>query len=147
MQGKLNISSIYRFMLSVSHIEELDISSLCGTRVRGSFTSPLIHCILCFMWLGSSHLFSYKCMYAGGVNFMSLLFMNVISHISPYCLICFHPFVDELTKRERSIWRVYICMSLFSFMQKEGKEFGEFMHICVIWFMYFIEYHYVYCYT
>jgi len=33
MQGELNISSIYRFMLSVSYIEELDISSLCDTRV------------------------------------------------------------------------------------------------------------------
>ena len=33
MQGELNISSIYRFMLCVSCIEELDISSLCDTRV------------------------------------------------------------------------------------------------------------------
>ena len=33
MQGELNISSTYRFMLSVSFIEELDNSSLCGTRV------------------------------------------------------------------------------------------------------------------
>ena len=33
MQEELNISSTYRFMLSVSYIEELDNSSLCGTRV------------------------------------------------------------------------------------------------------------------
>ena len=33
MQGELNISSTYRFMLSVLYIEELDNSSLCGTRV------------------------------------------------------------------------------------------------------------------
>ena len=33
MQGDLSISSIYRFMLSVFHIEELDLSSLCDTRV------------------------------------------------------------------------------------------------------------------
>ena len=33
MQGELNISSTYRFMLSVSYIEELDNSSLCDTRV------------------------------------------------------------------------------------------------------------------
>ena len=33
MQGELNISSTYRFMMSVSCIEELNISSLCGTRV------------------------------------------------------------------------------------------------------------------
>ena len=36
MQGELNIVSIYRFMLSVSHFEELDISSLCDTCVQGS---------------------------------------------------------------------------------------------------------------
>ena len=33
MQGELNISSTYKFMLSVLYIEELDNSSLCGTRV------------------------------------------------------------------------------------------------------------------
>jgi len=33
MQGELNISSTYRFMMSVSCIEELDNSSLCDTRV------------------------------------------------------------------------------------------------------------------
>ena len=33
MRGELNISSTYRFMLSVSYIEELNISSLCDTRV------------------------------------------------------------------------------------------------------------------
>ena len=33
MQGELNIFSTYRFMLSVSYIEELDNSSLCDTRV------------------------------------------------------------------------------------------------------------------
>ena len=33
MQGELNISSTYRFMLSVSSIEELDISSLWDTHV------------------------------------------------------------------------------------------------------------------
>jgi len=33
MQGELNISSTYRFMMSVSSIDELDNSSLCDTRV------------------------------------------------------------------------------------------------------------------
>ena len=33
MQGELNISSTYRFMLSVSYNEEVDNSSLCDTRV------------------------------------------------------------------------------------------------------------------
>ena len=33
VKGELNISSIYSFMLSVSYIEEVDISFLCDTRV------------------------------------------------------------------------------------------------------------------
>ena len=33
MQGELNISSTYKFMLSVSYFEKLNNSSLCGTRV------------------------------------------------------------------------------------------------------------------
>ena len=100
---------------------------------RGSFTSPFIHCILCFMWLGFSHLFSYKCMYAGGVNFMSLLFMNVYSIYTfivliyakrekniVYSLYCLYPFVDELTKRGRDILEFDICM---------------FVHICFCFYM------------
>ena len=79
MQGKLNIFSIYRFMLSVSHIEDLTALLYVLHVCRGSFTSPFIYCILCFMWLGFSHPFSYKCMYTRGVNFTSLLFMNVYS--------------------------------------------------------------------
>ena len=43
MQGELNISSTYRFILSVSYIEELDNSSLCDTRVGGA--SHLLLCI------------------------------------------------------------------------------------------------------
>ena len=41
MQWELNISSTYRFMLSVSYIKELDNSSLCDTRLA----SHLLLCI------------------------------------------------------------------------------------------------------
>ena len=83
---------------------------------RGSFTSPFIHCILYLMWLGSSHLFSYKCIYAGGIYFTSLLFINVYS-IYTFIVYCLYPFVDELTKRGRDILEFYMhmCLNLLSF--------------------------------
>jgi len=88
----------------------------------------------------------------------------------------FQPFVDDLTKRGRSIWWVYKCMFILFpyFIKKGGEGFWEFMHICFclckkekrIWnlvslcmfiflfmciclfsFMHFIEYLYVYCYA
>ena len=125
IQGELNIFSIYRFMLSVSHIEEFDLSSLYDTRVQGGFTSSLIHYILYFMWLGSSHLFSYKCMYAGGANFTSLLFMNVISHICLYFLFFLRPIVDELTKGGEVFGEfiyAYLLFISFPCLSKKGKR-------------------------
>ena len=90
---------------------------------RGSFTSPLIHYILCVMWLGSSHLFSCNACMQGGVNFMSLLFMNVYYIYILIVWFVFCPFVDDLTKKGRSIWRVYICMFiLFSRLCKKGEK-------------------------
>jgi len=87
MQGELNIFAIYRFMLSVS----LSLTALFYVLhvCRRSFISPFINCILCVMWLGSSHLFFMQCMYAGGVNFTSFLFMNIF-RISIYIfIVCF----------------------------------------------------------
>ena len=89
-----------------------------------SFPSPYIHCILCFMWLGFSHLFSYKCMYVGGINFTSLLFMNAYSiytfivwfmqkrrKILFMPFYCLYPFVDELIKRGEIFWSLrYACL-------------------------------------
>ena len=50
-------------------------------------------------------------------------------------MICFCPFVDELTKRGRKILRVYICMFCFLVYTKREEEFDEFislfMHICL----------------
>ena len=87
-------------------------------------------------------------MYAGGANFTSLLFRNVYRIYIFIVWFVFRPFIDELIKRERSIWRVYICMFIsFPCFCKKRNEFGEFMHICVVWFMPFIEYFYLYCYA
>ena len=134
-------------MLSVSQIEELDISSLCGTRVYGGLISPLIHYILCFMWLGYSHLFSCNACMQGELTLRLSSSWMFIAYIYLYCLICFRPFVDKLTKRGRSIWRVYICMFIFLFTHicfvyaKRGEEFGEFMHICfyLVYALYWIS--------
>ena len=82
-------------------------------------------------------------MYAGGANFTSLFFMNVYS-ICNNCLICFRPFVDELTKKGRSIWRVYICMFIFvvyAYMSKRERSMlfslctllNIFIVICYAW--------------
>ena len=60
-------------------------------------------------------------MYAGGANFTSLFFMNVY-RIYLSCLICFHPFVDDLTKRGRSI----CVVSYFDFM---FYTFSYFVHV------------------
>ena len=118
---------------------------------RGSLASPLIHCILCFMWLGSSHLFSYNACMHGELTLRlssSWMYIAYISLLlifpSPLCW-----WIDKKGEKylESLYMHVYLCMSISSFMQKGGKEFGEFMHICVVWFMHFIEYHYVYCYA
>ena len=70
-------------------------------------------------------------MYARGTNFTSLSSWMYIA-IYLYCLIYFHPFVDELTKKGRSVWWVYICMfiSFPCFIQKGGERLWEFnMHV------------------
>ena len=78
------------------------------------------------MWLGFSHLFSYKCMYAGGVNFTSLLFMNVYSIYTFIVLIYvkrkkniffeFAPlcwWIDKKRKRYFGVWYMHVCLCLF----------------------------------
>ena len=89
-------------------------------------------------------------MYAGGVNFTSLLFMNVYRI---YILLvwfdkkgenCFWvylwPFVDDLTKRGREIWSfIYACLFFIYmhvyfislFYTKRGEAFWEFIYACL----------------
>ena len=51
-------------------------------------------------------------------------------------------------KGEKDFESLYMHVYFISsFMQKGGKEFGEFMHICFVWFMHLIEYLYVYFYA
>ena len=134
MQGKLNIFSLYRFSWVYFIFKWLTFLWYVLHVCSRSFTSPFIHCILCFMWLGFSHLFSYKCMYAEGVNFMSLLFMNVYSIYTfivcfmhkgrkilfmPFIVLCLYPFIDELTKRgERYFGVLYMRVCLYAWLFK-----------------------------
>ena len=84
-------------------------------------------------------------MYTGGVNFTSLLFMNVYRI---YITLLFDltkrrrrfflrvylcPFVDELTKRGEVFWSfIYACCISFScFIQKGGKDFWDFTYACL----------------
>ena len=105
-----------------------------------SFTYVFIHYILCFMWLGFSHLFSYKCMYVGGVNFTSLLFMNVYSIYTfiVWCLqkgrkikfmsLLFVPlcwWIDKKGERYFGVWYMHVCLCMFVYM-----------HVCYIYHWY-----------
>ena len=133
MQGELNISSIYRFILSVSCIKELDIFSLCDTLCKGSLTSPLMHCILCFMWVRVLSSLLHVMHVCRGANLLSSSSWMYITYIS-LLLICFSPLCWWLTKRGRMILSLMILrlyMHILSFMhvlcfifiQKGGEWF------------------------
>ena len=108
MQGEPNISPIYRFMLSVSYIEELDISSLVIHVYRGSFTSPLMHCILYFMWVRALSSLLHVMYLCRGANFTSLSSWMYIAYTF-LLLICFIlPLCWWLTKRGRKILSLYM---------------------------------------
>ena len=91
------------------------------------------------MWLGSSHLFSYKCMYAGGVNVTSLLFMNVHRIYIFIACFSFAPLLKNWQKGEKYLESLYACLSYFLIYVKRGKDFDEFMHV------YFHMYAYMCC--
>jgi len=81
-------------------------------------------------------------MYAGELT-SRLSLHECISHTYLYCLIYFRPFVDDLTKKERSIFE-FIYASHFPvlykkgrrfwyFIQKGGESFWVYMHICFVY--------------
>jgi len=76
---------------------------------RGSLTSPLIHCILCFMWLESRHLFSCNACMQGELTLHLSSSWKYIVYIS-LLLVFPSPLCWWIDKRGRRIWRVYICM-------------------------------------
>ena len=89
------------------------------------------------MWLGFSHLFSCKCMYAGGVNFTSLLFMNVYriyliilicqKEGKDFLKFCFCPFVDDWQKKGEWFWVYMHCLeSLYAYLEKGGEWLWDF---------------------
>ena len=104
----LYIDSCWVYLVLRSLTSLLYVIHVC----RGSLTSPLMHCILCFMWVRILLSLFHVMHVCRGTNFTSL-FINV------YCtyifIVCFvvHPFVDDLTKRGRRILRVYIWMFVF----------------------------------
>ena len=81
-------------------------------------------------------------MYAGGVNFTSLIFINVYRIYillvwfdekgENYFWVYLCPFVDDLTKRGRGILEFYICMiiSFHCFIQKGEEEFWAYIYAC-----------------
>ena len=151
LTSSLCIYSCWVYLILRSLTALLYVLHMC----RGSFTSPFIHYILCFMWLGFSNLFSYKCMYARGVNFTSLLVMNLY-RVYIY-FIFFTPLLMKWQK-ERNLEFIYACYLCFNaymiwylvcFIKR--REFIcifilFFMHICLCLKLYWISL-YVYVYT
>ena len=81
LTSSLYIDSCWVYLILKSLTALLYVLHVC----RRSFTFSFIHCILCIMWLGSSHLFSYKCMYVGGLTpRLSSSWMHIA-----YTLYCF----------------------------------------------------------
>ena len=83
-------------------------------------------------------------MYAGGVNFTSLFFMNVYRIYISLLFDLFSPLCWWFDKKGERNFGVYICMyaSSFSFpcfIQKWGEGFWSFIYAC------FLVYAYMFC--
>jgi len=90
-------------MMNVLYKEELDLSSLYHTRVKGELNISVytLYTILI-------------CMYAKGVNLTSLLFIDLY-RIYMYFVLC--TLFDELTKKERILEFLYACLYfMFAYM-------------------------------
>jgi len=116
---------------------------------KGSFTSPLMHCILYFMWVRALSSLLHVIQICRGVNFTSLSSWMYIAYIflllvlsSPLCwflfvtkrgrtLFCvyFNPFVDDWQKGGEVFWYIYACFPCF--IHKGGEGF-MFIHICFV---------------
>ena len=138
----LYIDSCWVYLILRSLTSLLYVVHVC----RWSLTSPLMYCILCFMWVRVLSSLLHIMRVCRGANFPSLFFMNLYHTYNFNVLICFRPFVDELTKRGRSILRVYICMFCFSLYMhvlfscscKKGRRF---------WWVYFVVYAYIFLFS
>ena len=78
---------------------------------KGSLTSSLIHCILCFMWvriLSSLLHVMHVCRGANLASFPSWMYIAYISLL----LICFSPFFDDWQKGREWFWVYMHILSL-----------------------------------
>ena len=87
---------------------------------RGSLTSPLMHCRLCFMWVRILSTLLHVMHVCRGANLPSSSSWMYIAYIS-LLLICFSPFCWWLTKRERKIFSLNMHIWVFAY--------NEFMHL------------------
>ena len=110
---------------------------------RESFTSPFIHCILCFMWLGFSHLFSCIACMQGELtlclssSWMYIAYISLLFDLfSPLCW-----WFDKTGERNFRVLYMHVYF-IPCFIQKGREEFWEFisgcffsslMHICFIY--------------
>jgi len=150
LTSPLYIDSCWVYLTLRSLTSPLYMIHVC----RGSFTSPLMHCILCFMWLGSSHLFSCNACMQGELilrlssSWMYIAFISLLLvFLSPLCW-----WIDK--KGEKYLESLYMHVYFISLFMKKGREefamhvyFHIYAHICVVWFMHFIEYLFVYWYA
>ena len=92
-------------------------------------------------------------MYVGGVNFTSLLFMNIYRIYIFIACFSFAPLLMNWQKGGEEFGEFYMHVYFISLFMQKGEEellcmfISLFLHICVVLFMHFIEYLYVYCYA
>ena len=124
LTSPLYIDSCWVYLTLRSLTSLLYVTHVC----KGSLTSLLIHCLLCIMWLGSSHLFSCNaCMQWELTLCLSLsMYIAYISlllvFLSPLCWwidkkgekyfesLYMHVYFFVYAKRGKRIWWVYACL-------------------------------------
>ena len=122
----LHIDSCWVYLILRSLTTLLYAIHVC----RGSFTSPLMHCIICIMWVRACHPFCLSSLLhvmhvCREVNLASSSSWMYIAYI----LIIDNPFIDSLfrTKRGRRI-----CLFYFNPFVDDWQKGGEvFVFICI----------------
>ena len=130
MQGELTsllyIDSYWVYLILRSLTSLLYVVNVC----RGSLTSPLMHCILCFMWIRILSSLLHVMHVCRGANLQSSSSWMFIAYIS-LLMIYFSPLYWWLTKRGRMILSLHMHIWVFAYIEfmhltKEGKWFWKF---------------------
>ena len=109
LTSSLYIDPYWVYLILRSLTSLLYVKHVC----RGSLTSLLIHYILCFMWLGSTHLFSYNACMQGELtlclssSWMYIAYISLLFDLfSPLCW-----WIDKKGEKylESLYMHVYIC--------------------------------------